>query len=102
MRLSGKISPSYLQHQKEISEKIKQGCTTIFLSRLFKVSYKNEKDFLGVNKFNNYSLKFPKKLVPLGGINIDNLNKIKNVKCNGFAILTELKKKPVKIINRLF
>ena len=86
----------------EIYEKIKQGCTTIFLSRLFKVSYKNEKDFLGVNKFNNYSLKFPKKLVPLGGINIDNLNKIKNVKCNGFAILTELKKKPVKIINRLF
>ena len=32
----------------EIYEKIKQGCTTIFLSRLFKVSYKNEKDFLGL------------------------------------------------------
>ena len=41
-------------------------------------------------------------LIPLGGIKPKNLNNLKNVSCKGFAILSEVKKKPANIINRLF
>ena len=87
---------------KEINLKKKQGCKYIFLSRLFKVSYKPSMSFLGVNKFNNYILKSSIKTIPLGGINGFNLNKLKLVRSDGLAILTEIKKKPANIINRLF
>ena len=88
-------------NQKEIYLKVKQGCGYIFLSRLFNVSYKPEMDYLGINKFNNYSINHYKKLIPLGGINIITLNKLKSIKSEGLAILTEIKKKPA-IISRLF
>ena len=86
----------------EINYKIKQGCDYIFLSKLFMVDYSKNSPFLGMIKFNNFSKKFNNKLVPLGGIKIDNLNKLKNVKCDGFALMSEIKKKPAKVINRLF
>jgi len=85
---------------KEIYEKIKQGCKTIFLSRLFKVSYKSNQDYLGVVKFNLLKKKHI-DLVPLGGINNSNLLMLNMVNSNGFALLSEIKKKPV-IANRLF
>ena len=31
-----------------------------------------------------------------------NLNNLRNIPCKGFAILSEVKKKPANIINRLF
>ena len=37
---------------KEINQKKLQGCSEILLSRLFKTTYKNKIDFLGVIKFN--------------------------------------------------
>ena len=86
---------------KEISDKIKQGCSSILLSKLFLVDYDKKSSFLGVLKFNNFS-KISNKLIPLGGIKSNNLNHLKNVSCNGFALLSEVKKKPVNIINRLF
>jgi thiamine-phosphate pyrophosphorylase len=86
---------------KEISNKIKQGCNSIFLSKLFIVDYDRKSPSLGMLKFNNFS-KITKKLIPLGGIKIHNLNYLKNVSCEGFAILSEVKKKPANIINRLF
>ena len=85
----------------EIIHKIKQGCNIILLSRLFLVNYDNNKSYLGVVKFNNFT-KISKKLVPLGGIKIQNLNELKNVKSQGFALLSEIKKKPTKIFSRLF
>jgi hypothetical protein len=42
-----------------------------------------------------------KKLAPLGGIKISNLNKLKMVNCNTFAVLSGVKKKPA-ITDRLF
>ena len=72
----------------EIYEKKKQGCSTIILSRLFKTSYKNKKDY-------------QVKLIPLGGINNANLLKLNLVNSTGLALLSEVKKKPV-ISNRLF
>ena len=58
-------------------------------------------NYLGINKFNNYSINLYKKLVPLGGINMNSLNKLKFIRSEGLAILSEVKKKPA-IISRLF
>jgi thiamine monophosphate synthase len=85
----------------EIYEKKKQGCSTIILSRLFKTSYKNKKDYLGVIKFNLIKKNYQVKLIPLGGINNANLLKLNLVNSTGLALLSEVKKKPV-ISNRLF
>ena len=71
------------------------------LSKLFRVNYDKQATLLGVVKFNSLS-KVCDKLIPLGGINIGNLNQLKNVFGEGFALLSELKKKPAKIISRLF
>tara|TARA_B100000575_G_C23122306_1_gene649662 strand:- start:725 stop:1300 length:576 start_codon:yes stop_codon:yes gene_type:complete len=87
---------------KEIELKRKQGCKYILLSRLFRVSYKPNLNFLGINKFNNYTFKVFGKIVPLGGINFSNFRKLRLVRSDSFAIMSEVKKKPAKIINRLF
>ena len=86
---------------KEILLKIRQGCSTILLSKLFKVSYNSHAPFLGIHKFNTLT-QITKKLIPLGGINNKNLNQLRNVFSEGFALLSEVKKKPAKIFSRLF
>ncbi len=86
---------------REITMKIKQGCDLIFLSKLFLVNYNKDAPYLGINKFNNF-LKINKDLIPLGGINTSNLNMLRNINTSGFALLSEVKKKPAKIISRLF
>ena len=87
---------------KELNIKILQGCSEIFFSRLFKTSYSNKPSFYGIVKYNLIALKLQKaELVPLGGIRLSNLNKLRDIKCKAFAILSEAKKKPA-IISRLF
>jgi thiamine-phosphate pyrophosphorylase len=86
---------------KEISLKIKQGCSFVLLSKLFIVDYDKNAPHLGVIKFNNFA-KIYKKLIPLGGIKQENLNNLRNVLSEGLALLSEVKKKPANIINRLF
>ena len=86
---------------KEISDKIKQGCSSILLSKLFVVDYNKESPYHGILKFNKFS-NISKKLIPLGGIKNQNLNHLRNVSCEGFALMSEIKKKPANIINRLF
>ena len=54
---------------KEIREKIRQGCSQIFLSRIFKTNYKFKKGFLGSIKFNLLTKNFKSRYVALGGIN---------------------------------
>ena len=85
----------------EIYEKIKQGCNTIILSRLFKTSYKNKKHYFGIIRFNLLKKNYLTNLIPLGGINSNNLLKLNLVKSKGLCLLSEIKKKPV-ISNRLF
>ncbi|MEC7137175.1 MAG: thiamine phosphate synthase [Pseudomonadota bacterium] len=85
---------------KEISLKVKQGCSLILLSKLFLVNYNIKAPFLGILKFNNFT-RISNKLIPLGGIKEKNLNHLRNVLSNGFAILSEIKKKPA-IFRRLF
>ena len=81
--------------------KLNQGCKNVLFSKLFVVDYDKKKSFLGVVKFNRF-LETNRNLIPLGGISTSNLNSLKTVNSNGFAIMSELKKKPAKIINRLF
>ena len=85
---------------REISLKIKQGCSFILLSKLFLVNYDRAAPYWGIVKFNNFT-RISKYLIPLGGIKDKNLNKLKNILTEGFAILSEVKKKPA-IIRRLF
>ena len=86
---------------KELNTKIMQGCTDILFSRIFQTSYVNKQGYFGIIKYNLLTLKFKKKIVPLGGIRLGNLNKLKITRCEAFAILSEVKKKPA-IISRLF
>ena len=85
---------------REISAKIRQGCSLILLSKLFLVDYDKNSAYLGVIKFNNY-FKISTKLIPLGGIKSNNLNRLNNVSCDSFALMSEVKKKPA-IASRLF
>ena len=89
-------------NQKEIDLKLKQGCEEIIFSRLFETQYPFKKGHLGIQKFNIISLRTKVELVPLGGINEKNLNKMNTVISGSFACLSAIKKKPAKIINRLF
>ena len=89
-------------NQKEINIKEKQGCRVVIFSRLFETNYSYKKGHLGVRKFNTICLRSKLELVPLGGINEKNLNKISSVISKSFACLSAIKKKPAKIINRLF
>tara|TARA_E500000178_G_scaffold323997_1_gene350087 strand:+ start:521 stop:1096 length:576 start_codon:yes stop_codon:yes gene_type:complete len=86
----------------QIRLKINQGCDYILFSKLFDVSYDKKMRSLGVLKFRNYLNKFRKKIIPLGGINLKNLNKLRMLDCYGIALLSEIKKKPTKIFSRLF
>ena len=78
---------------KEINLKKLQGCSEIILSRLFKTTYKNKIDFLGVIKFNLLSKLTKVPLTPLGGINLKNLNNLKNVNCVNIALSSLIKNK---------
>lgn len=77
---------------KEINQKIFQNCSVVIFSRLFKTQYHYKNTFLGVVKYNLVSKHSCKNLVPLGGINYQNLLKLNLVKCEGFGCLSALKK----------
>ena len=79
-----------------------QGCSNLIFSRLFETNYKFKKGYLGIVKFNLFKLFNKLDLIPLGGINVKNLNKLKSSGFTAFAMLSEVKKKPTKIFSRLF
>ena len=85
----------------QIYQKIKQRCEKIIFSRLFKTNYKNKNSFYGISKFNLINKHYKFDLIPLGGIRNSNLLKLNLIKSDGFAIYSEIKKKPA-ISNRLF
>ena len=89
-------------NKREIDIKVKQGCKQIIYSRIFETKNKFKKGYLGLQRFNILSNNSPLELIPLGGINHRNLNKMNLVKSNAFACLSAIKKKPAKFINRLF
>jgi thiamine-phosphate pyrophosphorylase len=74
---------------KEINQKKNQGVQIIFLSPLFKI--KKSHNSLGIIKFNILSNFFTGKTVALGGINKKNIQKIKALKCFGFASISYIR-----------
>ena len=86
----------------EINLKKKQGCSQILFSRLFKTSYKNKKGYLGVTKFNLLAVSSKEDLVPLGGINLSNLNKLRMVKSNSIAVSSLIKEKQKETLKIFF
>ena len=79
-------------NQQEIQRKIAQNCSLIFLSPLFHV--KKSKKFLGIHKFNYLFFANKIKILPLGGISENNIQKLKILPVRGFGGIEYLKKKP--------
>ena len=79
-------------NQKEIHEKILQKCVGIFLAPVFKT--KKNKKWLNIYKFNYLSLFNKTQFFALGGINRNNINKLKLLHINGFGGISIFKKKP--------
>jgi len=75
--------------QKEIEIKRRQCAKVIFLSSLFK----NNKNYLGLNKFKLITKSNNLKFVALGGLNSQNLKKLNLVNVIGYAGITIFKKK---------
>ena len=85
-------------NQKEIQTKISQNCKAILLSPLFYV--KKSKTFLGLHKFNYLSFANNKvKILPLGGISENNIQKLKILPVKGFGGIRIFKKKRSIILN---
>jgi thiamine-phosphate pyrophosphorylase len=68
-------------NNNEIKIKELQQVKVLFLSSLFK----NNKNYLGINKFKMLSNLTKKKVVALGGITNKNIKKLKLLNCFGFA-----------------
>ena len=68
-------------NNKEIKTKEIQGARAIFLSSIFK----QNKNFLGINKFKLLSKVTDRKIIALGGISEKNFKQLKLVNCFGFA-----------------
>ncbi len=66
---------------KEMRLKEKQCVEYIFISSLFK----NNKNYLGFNKFNNLKKLTKKKIIALGGVSKSNLKQVKLLNCSGFS-----------------
>ena len=82
-------------HNKaEIKVKENQGCSLIFLAPIFKVKKKN--NYLGVCKFNLLTLDNKSNFIALGGINKNNINKLKLLNCSGFSGISWIKKNGLK------
>ena len=78
-------------NQKEIYEKNLQKCQAIFLSPIFYVNKSNT--FLNIHKFNFLSRSNKSNIIALGGINENNLCKLKSLHIKGFAGIGLFKKK---------
>jgi len=74
----------------EINLKLKQKCSEIFLSPVFKVN--KSKKFLGISKFNLINLNTKANCIALGGINENNYKMIKLLRSHGFASISWVKK----------
>ena len=73
----------------EIIIKKKQGCSEIFTSPIFETYKKN---YLGVVRFNLLNLNNRSKIYALGGINENNIKKLRLTKSVGFGSISWIKK----------
>ena len=78
---------------RKLTLRLNKGVEKLYIQDYLKQITIIKKGHLGVNKFNMVSIRSKVELVPLGGINKDNLSKVKSVRCNSFACLSAIKKK---------
>ena len=74
----------------EIRIKEKQNVSCIFLSPLFLTNKSNK--YLGINKFKKLSNETDRKIIALGGLRKNNLNKLKILNIYGFASISLFEK----------
>ena len=72
---------------KEIRIKEAQKTNLIFLSSIFK----KNKNYLGINKFNNIKKITKTKIIALGGVSKKNIRKLRLLNCFGFAGISYFK-----------
>jgi|TARA_B110000438_G_scaffold75141_1_gene75260 thiamine-phosphate pyrophosphorylase len=84
----------------EINKKIKQGCEILFLAPLFKTD-KSIK-CLDTSRFNSLTLNKKTKFVPLGGINLDNIKRIKLLNVMSIGGIKIFQKKTGLFTGRFF
>ena len=78
----------------EIKTKEKQNCEEIFLSPIFKTD--KNKNYLDAIKFNLQTLEVKKDVIALGGIDSNNLKRIRLTKSKGIASISWIKKNGLK------
>ena len=74
--------------QNEYFFKIKQNCTTILLSPIFQNLKYNTSKILSISKFNQISKDWRTNVYALGGINFENIKKIKMTKAKGIGFIS--------------
>ena len=74
----------------EVKNKENQGCSSIFISPIFKTKKSNY--FLDIIKFNLIANNTKKKIVALGGVNSSNYKKVKLTKSTALASISWIKK----------
>ena len=78
-------------NQWEINEKMRQNCSGIFLSPVFQI--KKKREFLNLYKFNLLANYNNTNIFALGGINENNINKLRLLSIKGFGGISIFKKK---------
>ena len=74
--------------QNEYFFKIKQNCTAILLSPIFQNLKYNTSKILSISKFNQISKDWRTNVYALGGINFENIKKIKMTKAKGIGFIS--------------
>jgi len=74
-----------VHNQNDYCVKYYQNCSKIILSPVFKNEKYSYNKLLKINKFNLISRYWKKEIYALGGINLENLKKIKMTKSKGIG-----------------
>ena len=73
-----------------------------FFHVCLQANYLHKKSFLGVIKFNILKNSRNENLIPLGGINLKNLNKLNMVNCDSIAVSSLVKGNSLKAIKHFY
>ena len=82
--------------QNEYFFKIKQNCTAVLLSPIFQNLKYNTSKILTISKFNQISKNWKIDVYALGGINFENIKKIKMTKAKGVGFISLISNLKIK------
>jgi len=85
-----------VHNQNDYYVKYHQNCSKIILSPIFKNDKYSYNKLLKINKFNLISRYWRKEIYALGGVNLENLNKIKMTKSKGVGFSSSIFKAQIK------